>query len=157
MRKLALQIDSGQVGDTMQIPNDERTLSDKIFICTTCSRKFGFTDAEQFFFLTKYFFNEPRHCTKCKAKQLSRGARVIEESIAICASCGVETTAPSSRATVALYSAVRVFARIDIDFLQETDGAYECTSDPRGTPFSFGVREIAEAQLAMGSKAWSRS
>ena len=75
---------------------------DKTIECVECSENFTFTAAEQEFFASKGFVNEPKRCPSCRqAKKQQRrggwdgyGQREREMYAATCASCGKETEVP---------------------------------------------------------------
>jgi len=71
---------------------------DRMLKCVDCGEDFVFTAGEQLFFHDKQFKNLPKRCKSCKQKRASTQggsqAFVKQETTAICASCGKETTLP---------------------------------------------------------------
>ncbi len=78
---------------------------DKTLECVECSASFTFTAAEQEFFATKGFTNEPKRCPQCREARKQRRStygdrdgygyqRQREMFPAVCASCGTETQVP---------------------------------------------------------------
>ena len=79
---------------------------DKTLECVDCGASFTFGAAEQEFFATKGFTNEPKRCPDCRAARKqqrgggygSRGSygyqRQREMYPAVCASCGKDTQVP---------------------------------------------------------------
>ncbi len=77
------------------------TYVDKTLECVECGASFTFGAAEQEFFATKGFTNEPKRCPDCRQarKQQRRGdsygyQRPREMHDAVCASCGSDTQVP---------------------------------------------------------------
>lgn len=80
--------------------------TDKTLQCVDCGASFTFGAAEQEFFATKGFTNEPKRCPECRQarKQQRRGSFGGSDSYgyqqqremypAVCASCGKETQVP---------------------------------------------------------------
>jgi CxxC-x17-CxxC domain-containing protein len=73
--------------------------SDKQITCVDCGQEFTFTAAEQEFFQTKGYTNEPKRCLPCRqARKGERGnggaGRSMQKFPAICAQCGKETEVP---------------------------------------------------------------
>ena len=75
---------------------------DKVLQCSDCGREFTFTAAEQEFFQSKGYTNEPKRCPECRQ---SRKAQQYGDSgssyrsrrqmfPAVCAQCGKETEVP---------------------------------------------------------------
>lgn len=71
---------------------------DRVLKCVDCGADFVFTAGEQLFFHDKQFKNLPKRCKACKQKRApSQGASqsyVKQETTAVCAECGKETTLP---------------------------------------------------------------
>ncbi len=76
---------------------------DKTLSCVECGASFTFSAAEQEFFSTKGFTNEPKRCTSCReARKQQRGGgrdsygyqRQREMFPAVCATCGKDTQVP---------------------------------------------------------------
>jgi len=75
---------------------------DKVLQCADCGREFTFTAAEQEFFQSKGYTNEPKRCPECRqARKATRygnsgsGYRSRRQMYpAICAQCGKETEVP---------------------------------------------------------------
>lgn len=66
---------------------------DRVLKCVECRVTFTFSAAEQEFFKSKNFTNDPKRCKVCKAKANGRrGAR--PETTVQCSQCGVVTTVP---------------------------------------------------------------
>jgi CxxC-x17-CxxC domain-containing protein len=72
--------------------------ADKELKCVDCGADFVFTADEQFFYRSKLFVNNPKHCKKCKAKRnlaFRQPVRLVRnETQTTCAECGSETTVP---------------------------------------------------------------
>ena len=74
-------------------------LQDKSLQCADCGQSFTFTAAEQEFFASKGYTNEPKRCLSCRASRRTertgggnRGPRQMYP--AVCAQCGKETEVP---------------------------------------------------------------
>ena len=71
---------------------------DRVLQCVDCGEDFVFTAGEQLFFHDKQFKNLPKRCKACKQKRVaSHGGSpsyAKQETVAVCASCGKETTLP---------------------------------------------------------------
>jgi CxxC-x17-CxxC domain-containing protein len=70
---------------------------DKVLTCADCGAEFVFTAGEQAFFRERQFKNLPKRCRGCKEKRPARGegrASTKQETAAVCAGCGKETTLP---------------------------------------------------------------
>ena len=74
---------------------------DKTLECVECGTSFTFDAAEQEFYASKGFTNEPKRCPDCRQarKQQQRGEgsygqRQREMYDAVCASCGKDTQVP---------------------------------------------------------------
>jgi len=84
-------MDLGLKGDPMEF-------EDKVLKCVDCGQDFVFTAGEQIFFHDKQFRNLPKRCKICKQKRSpSKGAPNQfnkQETVAVCSSCGKETTLP---------------------------------------------------------------
>jgi len=84
-------VDLGLKGDPMEF-------QDKVLKCRDCGQDFVFTAGEQMFFHDKQFKNVPRRCKACKQKnsppksEANHSAK--QETAAVCAGCGKETTLP---------------------------------------------------------------
>ena len=70
---------------------------DKTLKCKDCGQDFVFTAAEQEFYASKNFQNEPGRCPSCRAEKKrqfreSRGPRQMYP--VICSECGKEATVP---------------------------------------------------------------
>jgi len=62
-----------------------------------CGTEFIFTAGEQAFFRERQFKNLPKRCRNCKEKRPARGegrTSTKQETPAVCAGCGKETTLP---------------------------------------------------------------
>ena len=85
------------------------SFEDKTLTCVECGSDFTFEAAEQEFYQSKGFQNEPKRCPSCrqarKAQQSRTGSNRYENSSngyrtprqmfpAVCAECGKETTVP---------------------------------------------------------------
>jgi CxxC-x17-CxxC domain-containing protein len=71
---------------------------DRVLTCVDCGAEFAFTAGEQAFFHERQFKNLPKRCKACKDKRPSaRGESrnsAKQETVAVCAGCGKETTVP---------------------------------------------------------------
>jgi CxxC-x17-CxxC domain-containing protein len=70
---------------------------DKMLTCVDCGAEFVFTAGEQLFFHERDFKNLPKRCRACKDKRPSAkppGNFSKQETPAVCAGCGKETTLP---------------------------------------------------------------
>lgn len=70
---------------------------DKSLQCADCGATFTFTVAEQEFYSSKGFANEPKRCQPCrqaKKEQRNSGSRSREMHPATCAQCGKDTEVP---------------------------------------------------------------
>jgi CxxC-x17-CxxC domain-containing protein len=71
---------------------------DKSIQCADCGNTFIFSAAEQEFFASKGFTNEPKRCLPCRqAKKSERrggGGRSSQKFPAVCAQCGKDTEVP---------------------------------------------------------------
>ena len=69
---------------------------DKTLQCSDCGNEFIFTAAEQEFFQSKGYTNEPKRCPACRqARKAERmGARPRQMFPAVCAECGKDTEVP---------------------------------------------------------------
>jgi len=70
---------------------------DKTLTCRECGDQFVFTAAEQEFYATKGFTNEPGRCPSCRAARKQRnsgGSQQREMFAAVCAACGLDTKVP---------------------------------------------------------------
>lgn len=75
--------------------------SDKQIQCVDCGREFTFTAAEQEFFESKGYTNEPKRCQPCRQiKKAEKGGNSGgfksggQKFPAVCAQCGKETEVP---------------------------------------------------------------
>jgi len=82
-----------------------QSLEDKRLQCVECGESFTFTAAEQEFFASRGYTNEPKRCPTCReARRSQRGSGGRSDSYgyrgqremypAVCASCGKETQVP---------------------------------------------------------------
>ncbi len=72
---------------------------DKTLQCSDCGTSFTFTAAEQEFFQSKGYTNEPKRCPACRqARKAERtgagGGKSRQMYPAVCAECGKETEVP---------------------------------------------------------------
>jgi CxxC-x17-CxxC domain-containing protein len=70
---------------------------DRMLKCVDCGSEFVFTAGEQLFFHEREFKNLPKRCRACKEKRPgAKGASHFakQETAAVCAGCGKETTLP---------------------------------------------------------------
>ena len=70
---------------------------DKTLQCSDCGSEFTFSAAEQEFFQSKGYTNEPKRCPTCRqARKAERmgGARSRQMFAAVCAECGKDTEVP---------------------------------------------------------------
>ena len=72
---------------------------DKQLTCADCGAQFTFSAAEQEFFQSKGYTNEPKRCPTCRqARKTERmgstGARQRQMYPATCAECGKDTEVP---------------------------------------------------------------
>ena len=76
------------------------SFEDKSIECADCGSSFTFSAAEQEFFASKGFTNDPKRCPQCrqtrKAERLSRsyGYRFQQRFPTTCSQCGKETEVP---------------------------------------------------------------
>jgi len=75
------------------------SFEDKTLTCADCGASFTFSAAEQEFFQSKGYTNEPKRCPTCRqARKTERygssGGRARQMYPAICAECGKETMVP---------------------------------------------------------------
>jgi CxxC-x17-CxxC domain-containing protein len=76
--------------------------ADKQMVCADCGKSFAFTAAEQEFFASKGYTNDPKRCPACRSSRRatktggggggSQGPR--EMFPAVCAQCGQDTQVP---------------------------------------------------------------
>lgn len=71
--------------------------TDRTLTCMECGKPFTFTAAEQEFFASKGYVNEPKRCRTCRESRRFRsggsgGGR--QYFPAVCAQCGKETQVP---------------------------------------------------------------
>lgn len=80
----------------MDSRGDPMEFQDRVLKCVDCGADFIFTAGEQLFFHDKQFKNLPKRCKGCKQKRVpapgSNAPR--QESVAVCAGCGKDTTLP---------------------------------------------------------------
>jgi CxxC-x17-CxxC domain-containing protein len=74
-------------------------LQDKSLTCSDCGTQFNFSAAEQEFFQSKGYTNEPKRCPSCRqARKAERGGSTGVKSRqmfpAVCAECGKDTEVP---------------------------------------------------------------
>jgi CxxC-x17-CxxC domain-containing protein len=69
---------------------------DKSLQCADCGTTFTFTAAEQEFYASKGFANEPKRCQPCRQARKSQrnSSRPREMFPTTCAQCGKETEVP---------------------------------------------------------------
>lgn len=67
---------------------------DKTLTCRDCGSAFTFTAAEQEFYASKGFQNEPSRCPECRAKNKAARASQRQMYDAVCADCGAPTKVP---------------------------------------------------------------
>ena len=80
------------------------SFQDKSLTCADCGTTFTFSAAEQEFFQSKGYTNEPKRCPTCRqARKAERygstggsagGGRARQMFPAVCAQCGKETEVP---------------------------------------------------------------
>jgi len=79
------------------------SFQDKQLQCADCSTAFTFTAAEQEFFQSKGYTNEPKRCPSCRQARKSEryggtsggsGLRQRQMYPVVCAECGKETEVP---------------------------------------------------------------
>ena len=71
--------------------------TDKKMTCADCNQEFTFTAAEQEFYASKGFTNEPKRCPDCRqARKSARGSGSGQRKMfpTTCAQCGKETEVP---------------------------------------------------------------
>lgn len=69
--------------------------TDKTLVCKECGAEFVFTAAEQEFYASKGFENEPQRCKACRAARKSAGNGERREMFdAVCAECGKPCKVP---------------------------------------------------------------
>ncbi|MBI2935326.1 MAG: zinc-ribbon domain containing protein [Chloroflexi bacterium] len=74
--------------------------ADRTLTCVECGKPFTFTTAEQEFFASKGYTNDPKRCPSCRELRRARtstdsrwsGGRSLYP--AVCAQCGQETQVP---------------------------------------------------------------
>jgi CxxC-x17-CxxC domain-containing protein len=80
------------------LKGDPMEFQDRVLKCSDCGQDFVFTAGEQSFFHDKQFKNLPRRCKACKLKHSPPKATpnhsAKQETAAVCAGCGKETTLP---------------------------------------------------------------
>jgi CxxC-x17-CxxC domain-containing protein len=74
-------------------------LQDKQLTCSDCGTQFTFSAAEQEFFQSKGYTNEPKRCPNCRqARKVERGGSTGSNQRqmypATCAECGKQTEVP---------------------------------------------------------------
>ena len=70
---------------------------DKTLKCSDCGNEFIFSSAEQEFFQSKGYTNEPKRCPNCRQARKSErmgGSKTRQMFAAVCAECGKETEVP---------------------------------------------------------------
>jgi CxxC-x17-CxxC domain-containing protein len=72
---------------------------DKTLTCADCGASFTFSAAEQEFFQSKGYTNEPKRCPACRQNRKAErmgggGGRPRQMYAAVCAECGKETEVP---------------------------------------------------------------
>ena len=75
---------------------------DKTLTCSDCGKPFIFTAAEQEFYASKGFENEPKRCKECRMNKKNsfgrgggaRGDRATEWYTTVCSNCGGEAKVP---------------------------------------------------------------
>src|SRR3990170_182781 len=75
------------------------SFEDKSLQCSECGATFTFTAAEQEFFQSKGYTNEPKRCPTCRAARKTEryggGSRTSKQMFpAKCAQCGKDTEVP---------------------------------------------------------------
>ena len=76
------------------------SFQDKSLQCADCGTTFTFSAAEQEFFQSKGYTNEPKRCPTCRQSRKaerygsSGGGRARQMFPAVCAQCGKETEVP---------------------------------------------------------------
>jgi CxxC-x17-CxxC domain-containing protein len=72
------------------------SFEDKTLNCVECGKDFTFEAAEQEFYQSKGFENEPKRCPSCRAaKKAQRGGGGRRQMYpAVCAQCGKDTEVP---------------------------------------------------------------
>jgi len=82
----------------LRLKGDPMEFQDRVLKCVDCGADFIFTAGEQLFFHDKQFKNLPKRCKACKQKrapsQGSSSGYARQETTAVCAGCGKETTLP---------------------------------------------------------------
>lgn len=68
--------------------------TDKTLTCKDCGVEFTFSAAEQEFYASKGFENEPARCPECRRKKKQARNNDREMFTVICDQCGVETQVP---------------------------------------------------------------
>lgn len=59
---------------------------DKVLVCRNCGKDFIFSAAEQEFFASKGFSNEPSKCKDCR--KLAKKEKDARSSVVVCTHCG---------------------------------------------------------------------
>ncbi len=76
------------------------SFEDKTLQCADCGQPFTFSAAEQEFFQTKGYTNEPKRCLSCRSARRTQrsggsGERAQRQMFpAVCAQCGKDTQVP---------------------------------------------------------------
>ena len=77
------------------------SFQDKSLQCADCGTTFTFSAAEQEFFQSKGYTNEPKRCPTCRQARKDRAVRFAVAAAearqmfpAVCAQCGKETEVP---------------------------------------------------------------
>ena len=78
------------------------SFQDKSLQCSDCGTTFTFSSAEQEFFQSKGYTNEPKRCPSCRQARKSErygssgggGYRTRQMFPAVCAQCGKDTEVP---------------------------------------------------------------
>ncbi|MFH1646423.1 MAG: zinc-ribbon domain containing protein [Chloroflexota bacterium] len=76
------------------------SIEDKSLQCSDCSTTFTFSAAEQEFFQSKGYTNEPKRCPSCRQARKSErygssgSYRPRQMFLAVCAECNKETEVP---------------------------------------------------------------
>ncbi|OGO41786.1 MAG: zinc-binding protein [Chloroflexi bacterium RBG_16_58_8] len=77
------------------------SFQDKQLTCADCGNTFTFTAAEQEFFQSKGYTNEPKRCQPCRQTRKAErygsgggGGRTRQMFPAVCAECGKDTEVP---------------------------------------------------------------
>jgi len=72
------------------------SFEDRTLTCKECGKEFTFTAAEQEFYASKGFQNDPARCPECRANRKRQRAQQDNREMftVVCSECGCETQVP---------------------------------------------------------------